>query len=239
MLSVSQGGSSVLSDALSLIADLRTWWSLDVTVKTKLQTVSIQTNALCMWVCHNIVSVMHVSCNMYMTKMQMVYSWYGLTCPAKYGMKLLTHSQSNNGYTVEVWEWMNNFIPLIVMGNLSMLGLKSIQVSKSRRVLIANVTSLWSKGLLMKQVTSTTGGPSFKPWSNVIYHITMLQGSISDWFLKGMTYILNSLKPEIFDSNSKIMIFKLYGMAAPITKTLHKLLSAECYRTSLIRHWFR
>ena len=60
-----------------------------------------------------------------------------------------------------------------------------------------------------QDTTSATGGPSFKPLSNVIYHITMLQGLISDWLHKGMIYILNSLDPEISDRNSKIMIFKL------------------------------
>ena len=45
----------------------------------------------------------------------------------------ITHQFPNfNGFTVEVWEWISNFIPHFVMGVImqSMLGLKLISVCK-------------------------------------------------------------------------------------------------------------
>ena len=58
--------------------------------------------------------------------------WISNHMPSKVWDEIPYPFANFNGCTVEVWEWISNFIPHFVMNVITMLGLKLIHISKMR-----------------------------------------------------------------------------------------------------------
>ena len=151
-------------------------------------------------------------------------------------MKSLVHYPYFNGYMIESWEWINNFIPHFIMCTyLLMLELKSIQVRQKSPSWMTYHIQRWHS---VKRAIKSNSSKTHRK-ENSVYFLKLICKSdqrLMDWcwgFVELYQNTMPKMSNEIWHLTSK-----LYFHFTPGCLTHCDQVKYICVNT-LGPHWFR